>query len=200
MRSPFYWGYDEGNCTTKYNMILRPSTGLNYRNFIKQTFLLYSYLNCIAMKEYNSSALLASNNNWLAIPRIALGMILMWKSINLIRNTAQAESLIQQTGVGIFSDNAHVLAFIVSYLGLLCGFFILVGLFTRISSIIMIPVLLVAVFFINIKQVQTNLFEFILSLVALLLLILFAFKDSGFFSADEYFRRGAEMDRRAHHA
>ncbi len=140
-------------------------------------------------------------SNWLVIFRVLLGVLLIWKAINFIRNTARAQSLIESSNVGIFTNNSQVLAFVVAYLTLLCGFFILVGLFTKWSSIILIPVLIVAVFFINIRQIDTNLTEFILSLVALFLLVLFAFKDSGFFSADEYFSRGAELDKRSevHH-
>ncbi|HRQ51139.1 MAG TPA: DoxX family protein [Agriterribacter sp.] len=131
----------------------------------------------------------------LTILRIALGLILFWKSFNFIRDTAIAQMLIEHTGVGAFSNNAEVLALVVTYLGLLCGFFIFVGLFTRAAAIIQIPVLIVAVFFVNIQNMGENRFEFFLSLITLLLLILFAAKGSGAFSADEYFRRGAARDK-----
>lgn len=137
-----------------------------------------------------------SRPNWFTFLRIALGIIIIWKGINFIRNTAVAESLIEQTGVGFFSENAGLLAYVITYLSLLCGLFILIGFITRISAMVMIPVLVVAVFFINIRRLDDNIFEFILSLVALALLILFAVKKSGRFSADEYFRSGAAMDRR----
>ncbi|HRO47521.1 DoxX family protein [Agriterribacter sp.] len=131
------------------------------------------------------------------ILRIALGLILFWKSFNFIRDTAIAQTLIEHTGVGVFSANANVLALVITYLGLLCGFFIFIGLFTRIAAIVQLPVLIVAVIFVNMRSIGENKFEFFLSLITLLLLILFAIKGSGFFSADEYFRRGAAQDRRA---
>ena len=137
-----------------------------------------------------------STPNFMSLLRILQGVILLWKSINFIVNTSAAESLIQQTGVGVFSDNARILAFVVSYLGLLCGIFIFIGLLTRYMAILQIPVLIVAVFFINLKNFGNSSFEFILSLVTLALLILFAIKGSVKFSADEYFRRGAAIDRR----
>lgn len=133
----------------------------------------------------------------LTILRIALGLILFWKSFNFIRDTAIAQTLIEHTGVGVFSDNAKVLALVITYLGLLCGFFIFIGLFTRIASAVQIPVLIVAVFFVNIKNIDENKFELFLSVITLLLLILFAIKGSGVFSADEYFRQGAAQDRKA---
>jgi putative oxidoreductase len=134
--------------------------------------------------------------NWVTLLRIALGFIIIWKGVNFIRNIAVAELLIEQTGVRFFSENSGLLAYVITYLSLLCGLFILIGFLTRVSSLVLIPVLIVAVFFINIKRVEGNIFEFILSLIALALLILFAIKRSGRFSADEYFRRGAAMDRR----
>ncbi|HEY6976441.1 MAG TPA: DoxX family protein [Chitinophagaceae bacterium] len=132
--------------------------------------------------------------NWLTILRIALGLLIFYKAINFIRNTETLKSLIEETGIGVFSQNSEALSFVIAYLSLLCGLFITVGLFTRASSIIQIPILIVAVFFVNIKNMNYNAFEFILSLVALILLIVFALKGSGTLSADEYFRRGAARD------
>ncbi len=129
---------------------------------------------------------LPRNTFLVAVLRALLGIILMWKGITLLRNSALTESLIAQTNVDMFANNAQTLAFVVSYLSLLCGFFILIGLFTRWASILLIPVLVVAAFFVNIRQVNTNLFEFILSLVALGLLILFAIRGSREYAADQY--------------
>lgn len=131
------------------------------------------------------------------ILRIVLGLILFVKAIMFIRATALLQSLIEVTGVGAFSENSRVLAFIIAYLGLLCGFFITVGLFTKASSIVQIPILIVAVFFVNIKNMGESNFELVLSVITLLLLILFAIKGSGTLSASEYFRRGAEVDKKA---
>ena len=42
---------------------------------------------------------------WLTLFRIILGLVLFWKGIVFIRDTAQLEQMIQQTGIGIFSQN-----------------------------------------------------------------------------------------------
>lgn len=131
---------------------------------------------------------------WLTLVRVALGAVLIWKGVLFIRDTTALESLIRQTGIGTFTSSDSMLALIVTFLTLLCGFFITVGLFTRIASIIQIPILLVAVLFVNIKHIDRDAFQLILSVVVLLLLIFFAIKGSGFLSADEYFRRGAAQD------
>ena len=94
----------------------------------------------------------------LTILRIALGLIIFWKSFNFIRDTAIAQTLIEHTGVGVFFFFLKVLALVITYLGLLCGFFIFVGLFTRIAAIVQIPILIVAVFFVNIQSIGENKF------------------------------------------
>ncbi|MEO6000628.1 MAG: DoxX family protein [Chitinophagaceae bacterium] len=136
-----------------------------------------------------------SQPTWLTVLRILLGIILTWKGITFIQNIASLESTIQQTGMGVFSDNSRVVALVVTILTLLCGVFITVGLFTRASSAVQIPITIVAVVFVNMKNIERSGFELILSIVALGLLILFFIKGSGRLSADEYFRRGAALDK-----
>jgi len=102
---------------------------------------------------------------WLTILRIALGFILIWNGIVFIRDTTLLELLIQQTGIGVFSRNSQVLSFIISYLSLLCGLFIATGLFTRTSSIVQIPILIVAVFFVNSHNIGEGGFELALSII-----------------------------------
>ena len=89
---------------------------------------------------------------WLTVVRFILGLILFWKGIVFIRDTELLQSLIEQTGIGVFSNNADTLTFIVAYLTLLCGLFILCGLFTRTSSIVQIPILFIAIIFVNSKN------------------------------------------------
>ncbi|MBD0350625.1 MAG: DoxX family protein [Flavisolibacter sp.] len=132
---------------------------------------------------------------WLTFLRVALGIILIWKGINFIRDTSALKALIEQTGVGLFTQNAGALALVVTILTLLCGFFITAGLFTRIASVVQIPIILVAIVFVIMKNIERNGFELVLTVVVLLLLVLFALKGSGALSADEYFRRGAAADK-----
>jgi putative oxidoreductase len=125
---------------------------------------------------------------WFSLLRMLLGIILFWKGIVFIRDTELLKLLVQRTGLGVFSQNSEVITFIVAYLTLLCGLFIFCGLFTRACSIIQIPIVLVAIFFVNIQRVDQSTFELVLSIIVLILLILFAIKGSGTISADEFFR------------
>jgi putative oxidoreductase len=133
---------------------------------------------------------------WLTILRIVLGIILIWKGFNFIRDTAHLKSMIEQTGVGVFSKSSGAFASIVSILTLLCGFFITVGLFTKASCIVQIPIVILAIIFVHTKNIEGNSFELILTIIVLGLLALFAIKGSGSLSADEYFRRGAAIDKK----
>lgn len=160
-------------------------------------FLLFFIQKFFFMVEERSLNRTTILNVLFTLLRIALGLILLWKSINFVEGAATTKMYIEQTGIGVFSRNAEMLDFIITYLGLLCGFFITVGLFTRAAAIVQIPILLVAVFFVNVKNIGSDVFELVLSVITLFLLILFAFKGSGVLSADEYFRIGAAMDNRS---
>ena len=125
---------------------------------------------------------------WFSFLRIFLGLFLLWKGIVFIRDTALLEQLIHRTGVGVFSKNASTLSFIVAYLSLLCGLFIASGLWTKVFSVIQIPILIVAVFFVNLNRIESGTVELIMSVITLGLLIFFAIRGSGSLSADEFFR------------
>ena len=133
--------------------------------------------------------------SWLTILRVVLGVILTWKGINFIRDTAEVELLIQQTGIDAFSQSSGLFATLLSFLTLTCGFFITVGLFTKLSAIIQLPIVILAIIFVTGRH-TSNTFELILTIIVLMLLILFLVKGSGPLSADEYFRRGAAIDRK----
>ncbi len=125
---------------------------------------------------------------WLTVFRIILGLILFWKGISFIHDSTVLEEMVQRTGIHMFGRNAEMIAFIVPYLNLLCGLFIAVGLFTRWASIIQLPILIVAVIFVNVKSgMSFDNYELVLSVIVLILLVVFTIKGSGVISADEYF-------------
>jgi hypothetical protein len=53
---------------------------------------------------------------------------------------------------------------------------------------VQIPIIFIAVFFVNLKDISQSGFELVLSVIVLILLVLFAIKGSGAISADEFFR------------
>jgi putative oxidoreductase len=136
---------------------------------------------------------------WLTIIRIALGFILFWKGISFIRDSSDLQLMLQRMAIGAVDKNSQWIAFLITYINLLGGLFIIVGLFTKTSCIVQIPILIGAVFFVNTREgLNQSTSELILSAIVLVLLILFAIKGSGVLSADEYFRSyykaGSEED------
>ncbi|HMJ46387.1 MAG TPA: DoxX family protein [Ferruginibacter sp.] len=138
-----------------------------------------------ALKKNNPG----SQPKWLTIPRIALGLVLMWKGISFIHDSSQLEEMVSRTGINMFNNNARIIAFIITYINLLGGLFIATGLFTRWSSVLQIPIIIGAIIFVNSKAgMSFSNYELILSIIVLVFLIVFIIKGSGVLSADEFFR------------
>lgn len=146
-------------------------------------------------KNNIADKLIPADPNVYTFLRIFTGLVILIRGINFIFVMVNLQSMIQQADVAVFTENSATLAVVIAFFNIACGLFILVGFVTRLSAIIQIPILVVATFFVNIRYLSENSFEFILSLVTLLLVIMVAYKGSGRFSADEYFRRGAALDR-----
>lgn len=130
-----------------------------------------------------------SQPRWLTLIRIALGLILFWKGISFIRDSSDLQLMLQRISIGAVHKNSEWIAFLIAYVNLLGGLFITVGLFTKTSCIVQIPILIGAVFFVNTRAgLNQSTSELVLSAIVLVLLIFFAIKGSGVLSADEYFR------------
>jgi uncharacterized membrane protein YphA (DoxX/SURF4 family) len=138
--------------------------------------------------------LIPSRPNVYSFLRIITGLIILLRGFNFIFVIANLRSIIQ-ADVTVFAQMSSALALIIAILDIACGLFITVGFVTRTSAIIQIPILFVATFLVNIKHIGNNAFEFALSLLTLVLAIMVAYKGSGPFSSDEYFKRGAAVDR-----
>ena len=130
-----------------------------------------------------------SQPKWLTILRVALGLILFWKGITFIRDSSNLQLMLQRISIGVIDKNTDWMAFLITYINLLGGLFITVGLFTKTTSIIQIPILIGAVFFANTRNgLNQSSSELIVSAIVLVLLIIFSIIGSGALSADEYFR------------
>ena len=126
---------------------------------------------------------------WLTLLRIVLGVILLYKGFIFLKNSVLVESLLKNNPFQIVDDNSTTAALIITYINLLGGFFIIIGLFTRWMCILQIPILLGAIFFVqDMASVSFANTELLLSIAVLVLLLVFAVKGSGALSADEYFR------------
>lgn len=85
---------------------------------------------------------------WLDFFRILLGLTLIWKGLQVAANLHAFDTLIANAGFGmIFS--VSLLAHIIIVLHIIGGLLISLGSSTRLCCLLNLPVLLVAVFYIN---------------------------------------------------
>ncbi len=125
---------------------------------------------------------------WLTLLRVALGIIILLKGISFFMDNTLLMGLLQRTNLAFVGSNLEVWASIITYFNLLGGVFIVTGFFTRITCILLIPVVAAAVF-LNFKLgIDSDAGNLFLSIISLLLLVLFAKLGSGNISADEFFR------------
>jgi uncharacterized membrane protein YphA (DoxX/SURF4 family) len=132
---------------------------------------------------------------WLDIVRIGLGLLIFFKGIALISNNAASQELLLQNNVYGFSGLMASLAIhIVAFVHLVGGLLITIGLVTRFAAVIQIPILLCAIFFVNISRGFSMLnSELWLSVIVLLLLVLFWVVGSGPFSTDAAMKKRARV-------
>lgn len=123
---------------------------------------------------------------WLDIVRIALGVFLFVKGISFISDTTRLSKLVTGLDLHLYTvASVHYVAFA----HIFGGFLIALGCLTRISAIIQIPILLVAVFFVNFRSGFSYLnSELWLSMITLILVVTFAVVGSGKFSMDEWMK------------
>ena len=125
---------------------------------------------------------------WIDFLRVVLGLFILYKGVLFISNTSELMDLMKNKDLQFFNLG---LAHYVAFAHLVGGFLIAVGLVTRFAILFQIPILLVAVFFVNIESgffsVSNNL-EFELSLLVLILLLVFLIFGSGKFSLDNYMK------------
>ncbi|HMI78527.1 MAG TPA: DoxX family protein [Ferruginibacter sp.] len=130
---------------------------------------------------------------WLVILRVALGLCLFIKGFEFIQNSVILSDVISQTP---FIKNATWLASLIPWVHLLGGSLILVGLFTRLSCLIQVPILLGAVFFVNARQgIISGGSDLMFSVIILILLIFFFVEGGGPISLDNYFRNYSRINR-----
>jgi len=121
----------------------------------------------------------------LDILRILLGLSLLVKGIGFFNNAAYLRYLIiENQAIKQSPGIITAIIFYVTYIHLVGGTMILLGLFTRVAAILQLPVVFAAVFFVNILASYVNA-ELWLSILTLALLVLFTIIGSGPLSIDD---------------
>jgi uncharacterized membrane protein YphA (DoxX/SURF4 family) len=118
---------------------------------------------------------------WLDIIRIALGVFLIYKGVDFLRNSSDLITLLKNTSP--FSGFILVmLGQVISFAHIIGGIFLIIGMFTRAACLLQIPILLCAIIFVNIKGTQDTFnpySELFLSIIVLLLLVYFLIIGNG---------------------
>lgn len=123
---------------------------------------------------------------YLDIIRVVLGIFLVLKGLGFMENTAYLKSVIEnQTDITVPPDLLMALVYYVTFVHMVGGILIALGILTRFSSIMQIPVVFGAVFFINFLESPFNT-DLVSSIAALLLLMLFTVVGSGRLSLERY--------------
>jgi putative oxidoreductase len=120
----------------------------------------------------------------LDIIRMLLGLLLVVKGIQFLNNAAYLRYLIvENKAIRQSPEIIAALIYYTTYVHLVGGVLIFLGLFTRIAAIFQLPIVFGAVFFVNILLSYVNA-ELWLSIMVLALLVLFIVIGSGPWSLD----------------
>lgn len=122
---------------------------------------------------------------WMALMRITLGILLIWKGLLFTQDTSELQLTIQRTGAGAYAGFLDVIAGTVSILTMVSGIFMMVGFFTKAVSYIQITMIGLAMVFIYSTGIQRNTFEVVSTIIIFSMLLLFAGKGSGSISFEK---------------
>lgn len=128
----------------------------------------------------------AAHPSWLVVGRVALGIGLFFKGIMFLNNSAHLENLLNES---ILANMTSWLSLLITWVHLLGGVLIIIGLLTRFATLIQIPILIGAVIFNFSRGIFTSGSELVLSVVMLLLVIFFFVEGGGEISMDEYLKK-----------
>lgn len=120
---------------------------------------------------------------WMDGVRIVLGILLFLKGVSFISDTDQLMGLV---GSAKFNVMSALLVHYVAFAHLVGGLLITFGCLTRLAVLAQLPILIGAVFFVNLTQGLSTLnSELWLSLITLIMLLVILVMGSGKFSVDE---------------
>ena len=116
---------------------------------------------------------------WLDIVRILLGVFLCYKGVEFLYNMGSMLSLLSNT-MAFGSFSSMMMSNYIAFAHILGGVLLILGVLTRFACLLQIPILLGAIFFINLNPEMYRPFsEVLLSIGVLLLLILFLVVGNG---------------------
>jgi len=127
---------------------------------------------------------------WLDVFRMLLGLVLVWKGVEFALNLDAFSKVMARTGL-ITSLGISMSAHLIIFIHLIGGLMIAIGTHTRASCLFQIPILLIAVFYVNLPEhVFKPYSEFWLSVAVLVGLLFFLVEGNGPLSVErEQYRK-----------
>lgn len=126
------------------------------------------------------------NPKWLALIRLGLGAALLLRGVTFLDYTSELEKLIAGSLLSKYND---LLIVFLPWVHIVGGFLLILGLFTRFSAFVQLPVLLMAMIFLHSgKTILTLEVNQPFAALMALLLIVFIIEGSGPLSLARYFR------------
>ena len=128
------------------------------------------------------------HSKWLDIIRIALGIFLCYKGISFLFNMSALIGLLGSTNMGFGSFALVLIGQFIVIIHLLGGFFIMIGLHTRLACLSQMPILIGAIILLRFsgsENIASQ--ELLLSVIVLALLALFLILGNGPWSYDNMF-------------
>jgi len=123
---------------------------------------------------------------FLDIIRVALGIFLFLKGLGFMQNSANLKEMIEnQPDISLSSGWLMAAVYYVTFVHFVGGILISLGILTRISALLQIPIVFCAIIFINYLQSPFNT-DLISSVAAFLLLLVFLVVGSGKWSVETY--------------
>jgi len=127
---------------------------------------------------------------WLVVLRVLLGLCLFIQGVGFIQNSVLLSDVISRSSV---IKNASWLSTLIPWLHLFGGSMILAGLFTRLSCLVQIPILLGAIVFVHAGQsVFSGRSDLLFTVMIFVLLIFFFVEGGGPLSLDNFLRSSSK--------
>ena len=129
------------------------------------------------------------HSKWLDIVRVALGAFLCFKGISFLSNMSALIGLLTSSNMGSGSFALVLIGQFIVIAHLLGGFFIMIGLHTRLACLSQMPILIGAIFLLRFSgRDNIGSDDLVLSIVVLALLIVFLIMGNGPWSYDRMFK------------
>ena len=136
---------------------------------------------------------------WLDYIRIALGLFLCYKAISFLTNMSYLAALMNNANMGGSSFMILLFGQFIVIVTILSGIFLIMGLHTRLVSLIQIPILVGAIVLLNRPgSSAVNPLDLLLTVVTLILLIGFLIVGNGPLSYDKLFHEEDKIGRHQH--